>query len=71
MSSYVQAVVFDNTQWTVNSSKHWLKRNKFQTIKPVHKTENTYRFRIENPENFKRFITKKLKNGINLIIGYI
>lgn len=68
MTSSIQSVVFDSN-WNTKSARDWLKKNNLTPIKRVHKINNTLRYRIIPPENFKTFSTKKLDN-ISLIIGY-
>jgi len=77
--SSVQAVVFKTDtkeKWNVLSAKKWLKKNKFERLKPVDKTKNSLRYRILDPTQFKSFTTKVLSDinkkevGINLVLGY-
>lgn len=77
--SIVQAVVFKTDtkeKWNVDSAKKWLKKNKFERLKPVDKTKNSLRYRILDPTQFKSFSTKVLKDvsekevGINLVLGF-
>jgi len=69
--STIQAVLFSKKHFT------WLEAHNLVSsfgapIKPVHETENYYRFRMRPPSAFDRstFRTKKLpRKGIRLIIG--
>ena len=66
----VQAVVFLQEQgWTTTSARKWLKHNGYTPIKRVHIVGKRLRYRIKAP-TFKRYVTKALKDGINLILGY-
>ncbi len=68
--SKVQSIIFDKKQWTYQTAFKWLQHNHQRPIKGVHETKHFLRYRIRNPERFSRFITKKLPNGIDLIIGF-
>ena len=68
--SEIQAVLFKNTKWDSKKSRDWLKKNKYVPIKRVHKTDTFLRYRLKEPNQYKRFITKKLGKGIELIIGF-
>jgi len=39
-------------------------------MKPVHETARFKRVRITDPSLYKSFSTKKLSNGVDLVIGY-
>lgn len=72
--SIIQSVIFDKNKWDVRSSKKWLKENNFISPK-VDKKDNFLRFRQKDPDElkskgYKKYITKKIKNGIELIISY-
>lgn len=47
----------------------WSIKHDFYPIKTTIENEKL-RFRIRNPKLFNSFSTKKLNNGISLIIGY-
>lgn len=71
MSQIQSVVFFIDKGWTSAKAKKWLKVNEIEPMKRVDKSlENQLRYRIEDPSQFKRFITKKQKNGVNLIIGF-
>jgi len=67
--SQVQSVVFQKSEWTIKDAKSWLKEHNYQFSK-VDKTENTLRFRQENPELYSEFKIKILPNGILLVLGF-
>lgn len=67
----IQSIIFEKNKWSNKTAKKWLRDNMYSPIKPVHATSNFLRFRLHNPELFKSFITKKLPNGIELIIGIV
>ena len=66
--SRVQAVLFNKSKWDLARAKKWLTRAGFSFDK-VDTTEAFLRFRQADPQGFKRFVTRKVKNGINLVIG--
>jgi hypothetical protein len=70
MSSQIHSVLFDNKRWLTSEARRWLKDHNIKPIKPVHKTPNFHRYRIVDPNEFKSFSTKKMDNGIELVIGY-
>ena len=65
----VQSILFKRPEWTKAKAIKWLKEHDFEfddiDTKPEH-----LRFRQKEPNNGYSYITKKLPNGINLIIGY-
>lgn len=78
VNSYIQSIIFTNTtnkQWNNGSAKKWMFKRNLNPIKKVHKEivngNMTYRYRINPPEVFKKFITKPLNNGITFVIGFI
>lgn len=67
----IQAVIFKDNVYNTLKSRTWLKNHNLKPIKRVHHTDNYFRYRIREPEQFKRFITKSIDYGkIKLIIGY-
>lgn len=68
--SKIQSILFKKKYWTENSSYNWLLRHNLYPIKPAHLYPNFIRYRLVNPDKFKYFITKKIDNGINLVIGF-
>jgi hypothetical protein len=69
--SVIQSVIFDKNYWTIAEARLWLRLHRLTPLKREHTTKRFYRFRINNPMIFKRFITKKIiKDHLDLIIGY-
>ena len=66
----IQSVLFDKHFWTEKSARAWLKQHKFKYNNKVDITENFFRFRQVSPKKFKNYYIKKLKNNIELVIGY-
>ena len=77
MTTEVQAIVFKTdspNKWTKAKSMKWLKENGFSLLKgkTVDVTENSLRYRINDPKRYIRFITKVGEGdfgAINFIIG--
>ena len=67
--SKIQSVEFDKYMWTPVAAHQWLIKNHLYPSKSYHETDNYYRFRLEPPEIFSRFYTKKLSKGILGTIG--
>jgi CheY-like chemotaxis protein len=63
----VQSVVFDKF-FKPNEAKKWLKHYEFKSG-DMDKKPNTLRFRQHPPEHFKNYWTKKLINGVSLVLG--
>ena len=73
--SKVQSVVFMiNEGWTHRKATKWLKAHGFKISfygKQVDRSvTNELRYRQAAPSKFSKYITKKLENGIMLIIGF-
>ena len=66
----IVAILFDKHFWTIPKAEAYLKLHQFKPIKEVHITDNYYRYRLLTPNKNNKFFTKKLNNGISLIISY-
>lgn len=68
----VQSVVFDRNHWTLSKAKKWIVANNYK-LKHRNKTadikETQFRFRQSDPGLYKKFVSKKLNNGVILIFG--
>ncbi len=64
----IQSVIFPKKKYSATKAKQWLKKKKLKPIKKVDKTINFLRYRIRQPK-YKKYITKKIPNGISLILG--
>jgi len=71
MPSEIHTIYFDKNKWTTTTARNWLKTHDQKPIKKVHITPNELRYRLVDPKKFSRFITKKTKDGINFVIGFI
>jgi hypothetical protein len=77
--SEIHSIVFipnRKNPWTTTKARKWLKKHNLTPLKRVHKITSSktgiihLRYRIRDPKLYKRFITKKTKEGINIIIGF-
>jgi len=71
MVSEIQSVVFlKNYGWNKKLAGSWLLKHHLVPLKPPdEKFKSQLRYRITNPFNYFRFVTKKTLGGINFIIG--
>ena len=65
----IQSIIFDKKHYTPNEATTWLQAHNYESDlddKPLH-----YRSRQRNPDLFdkKSFRTKKIRPGIQLILG--
>lgn len=67
--SEIQSILFPIISWTIKEALDWLNKHNFYPIK-YNEEGNYYRFRIRNPDLYKKFITKIVKDDIHLIIGF-
>lgn len=67
---YIQSVRFNRKYWSEAKAMNWLYLHKFIPIKKVDKTKNYFRYRMHEPI-FNHYITKKLDNNIELVIGFL
>lgn len=70
MTSAIQSIIFDKKLWTPEQALEWIVTHRFRTKKIVDITDRKIRFRIRDPKQFKRFITKTVNDGIQFIIGF-
>lgn len=69
MSSQVQSIVFPKGRWNLDRARAWLFRHGYKYGK-VDKKPHTYRFRQLNPNPRNRYITKRLSNGVLLVLMF-
>lgn len=67
--SEVQAILFNNQKWKLTDALYYLQEHEIKPMK-IHETKNYYRFRLRDPKKYSHFITKKMRNGISLVIGF-
>lgn len=68
--SHIQSVIFDKKYWNIEDAENWLNYHNFNTLKKYDETHNSYRFRLIDPNYFKRFRSHKLNNGVTFVIGF-
>lgn len=70
--SNIQSVIFNKHLFSIQKAQNWLKAHNLKLLKGKHvdTTLNFHRFRIRSPLQFRRFITKKIQPGIEIIIGF-
>ncbi len=69
MSRNIQSIRFNREYFTPGKSRKYLKEHGLKPIKKMHTTKGFYIFRLLEPNQYKKYFTKKLNNEINLIIG--
>ena len=72
MDNNIQSVVFlKKDNWNTKNARGWLRSHYMKPIKRVDKSiQGQLRYRIREPRQFNRFITKKTSVGIQFIIGF-
>ena len=68
--SKIQAVLFEKRLWTTAQARSWLKKHHIKPMKKTHSTNLWYRYRIRDPDQFRRMRVIKLGNGLEFIIGF-
>lgn len=66
----LHAVIFEKKLWTTRQARAWMRAKGWKPVKRVDVTENFYRYRLRSPKQFKRFRTKRLPGGVQLILGF-
>lgn len=70
MTSEIQAVIFNNKAWNEKRARKELKKLNLMPLKPAHRTSNYLRYRIKDPSQFARFVTKPTSKDYSLVIGF-
>jgi len=68
--SKVQSYLFSKTYYDINDVNDYIKSHDIHPIKKIHETENMFRVRVQNPDMFKAFRTKKISNHLEAVIGF-
>ena len=66
--SVIQAVLFQNSKWTPDLAREWLRTHNLHPIKHVHRTQHFMRYRICQPNVNAEYMSKKIYPGIILVI---
>jgi hypothetical protein len=69
MPSEIQSVYFMDNSWTPTTARQWLKSHNIRPIKGVQHNGYQFRYRIREPELYRRFATKMLGDDIYLVLG--
>jgi len=69
MSTAPHSVLFPLAAFTAAQSRDWLARHNLVPVKMARRTANFRRYRIEDPANFRRFFTKRLAGGVEIVFG--
>ncbi len=56
------------TRFTTAQARQWLDKHRLVRMKGVDTRANVYCYRIREP-TFSRYATKRLKNGVELVLG--
>ena len=64
----IQAVLFPK-HYSLLQIRNFLNEHNLKQLNPIHETMRFRRVRIL-PPNFKKYSTKRLSNGVDLVIGY-
>jgi len=72
MKSEIQALAFPKKDYNEKSIIDWLYKHQYKPLKAVDKIQrpNFYRVRLTPPKKYKRYTTKILNDGIELILGW-
>jgi hypothetical protein len=62
----LQAVLFDKNYYTPSYARHYLKISKIPRLKKVHETDQYYRYRIREPEDFDETTFRTVNIGPNI-----
>ena len=67
----LQAVLFNKTAFDPHSARHFLSISKIPRLKKVHTTEDYYRYRVRDPNEFDKssFRTVAISPHIKYIMG--
>ncbi len=70
-STTIQSVIVPRNKFSLSQAKSWISENGYKTSfrgKGVDIKPNFWRFR-QAPASFKNYVTKRLSNGVQLILG--
>lgn len=67
MSSTIQSILFQKSQYTPKQAREWLKKHKFVPLKQKDTTKNFHRYRLREPDPTKVYFTKKTSKGLSLV----
>lgn len=67
--SKIQSLIFDKSKFTKDQVIKWVKDHNFERT-GIDETEDSYRVRQQNPEDFKTMRTKSITDGVTAVIGF-
>lgn len=72
----IQAFIFRKTPrfrgdhyWSLPQTVQYLRQHELEPIKPMHETQNFYRYRLMDPRLFKKMYTFDRGDGTLMIVG--
>ena len=68
MQQEIQAILFPVGNFNTDTARKWLNKSGYTPIKRVHKTAEYLRYRIAEPDKTASYTSKKLNNGIILVL---
>ena len=78
LNTYIQSVIFIDTpqsKWNAGKASKWLKKNNLIPLQKVVKEKTnrglSFRYMVNEPSIFKKFITKNTNTGVSIIIGFL
>lgn len=68
----LQSVLLDKSKFSKSKAISWIKKHNFKpnTSAPNFSTTSFYRFRQMAPKKTYRYRTKKISNGVELVLAY-
>ena len=63
----IQALLFNRDDWTPDKARRYMKRNKYEPIKRVHKTDKYLRYRLKHPKKTEYRTIKMPENVLAVI----
>ena len=68
--SKIQSVRFPTSKYDSKEARAWLSKHDLTPRKPADVTDRYYHYRIRPVHNSSRYRTKKLSNGIQLVLEF-
>lgn len=64
----IQTILINKNEYSLPSAIEFIKRNGFE-VKKIDIDRNFYRFRQNDPKQYKTFYTKPIKKGVLFVFG--
>jgi hypothetical protein len=68
---FVQSILINKHILDKRQAKRYIKRMGYTPKKKAHETKNYYRFRINNPNLFDYFVTKRINDIVTVVFGML